>query len=100
MAGPSEITATAPPRAAWLSYGGAAAFIALALLANRIVHAAVSDTMPNLLFPTAVVLSTLVGGFGAGLVATALAALVSRFVFTPPTFAVSVTDPGALWQAA
>lgn len=66
--------------------------ISLVLLALwvRMVIAPVSAGLQYLTFFPAVALSAIVGGFGAGLLATVIGLLFATFIFTPPYYSISI----------
>src|SRR4051812_11859402 len=89
-----------PPRPAplappWVRYGPAVAAVGVAATVNLAVRRNLSAGAPLLFFPAAIVVAALAGGYGAGLLATALSVLTAgRFVLDPPTPPVTGREGG------
>ncbi|HET7479645.1 MAG TPA: PAS domain S-box protein [Rubrobacteraceae bacterium] len=77
-------------------YGSAVVLAGLALALKLLLDPLLRNESPFLLFFTAIVLGALVGGLGAGLVATALSALASDFFLLTPYHSLWIDDPGRL----
>jgi PAS domain S-box-containing protein len=80
------------PRA--VRYGSAVAAVGLALVLKLLLDPLIQQDSPFLLFFSAVMVAALVGGLGPGLVATALAAVVSNFFFLEPYYSLRIGDFG------
>jgi PAS domain S-box-containing protein len=93
IAGRGDARAT---RAVWLHYGAALLVVAAATLLKLALRRPIGDSAPFLLYFGAVTLAAFFGGFGPGLLATALSFVLSGFFFLPPHNSVEVTRNGAL----
>ena len=83
-----------PDRSPLIRYGVALLTVVLALLLMLIIDRWVPmRTSPFLLFFAAVMVSAWYGGFGAGLCATAIAALCSIYFFLPPVHSIALLNP-------
>src|SRR5687768_14426658 len=81
------------PRRSWLGYGVAVASVIIALLA-RLALGDMIGPSPFLLFFPAIMLSGWLGGFGPGLAASVLAALLSWYFFIPYPLSFRFDTPG------
>ena len=81
-------------------YGVAAAAVGLALLIKLLLDPLIEQDSPFLLFFSAVMVAALLGGLGAGLAATALAALASTFFFIFPYYSLGIADSGQALRLA
>ena len=81
-----------PERSALLRYGMALLLVLLALLLMLLLDRWVPmQGSPFLVFFAAVMVSAWYGGFGAGVCATALSAILAAFFFLPPVRSMSLT---------
>src|SRR3954468_17852188 len=71
-------------RPAWIRYGAAVLITGFTLGIKLLVIPLVSPDVPFLFFFAAVMASAVLGGLGAGLLATGLAAILDHYFFTPP----------------
>lgn len=86
-----------PERPRWVRYGVAISSVLLALVLMLVLDRWVPmSRSPLLVFFAAVMVSAWYGGLGAGLCATALAALSATYFFLLPAYALRVDDPGDL----
>lgn len=91
-------TALLPTRGGAATYLIAIVLIALAL-AIRLVMAPIDTGLQYVTFFPAVTLAAVVGGFGPGLLATLVGALLATFIFTPPHYSFSVLNlETAFWS--
>jgi len=74
-------------------YGGAVAAAVGALLLRHLLAPLLGDQSPFILFWPAIIGSSLYGGFGPGLVATALTTALGAFFLLPPIYSLAVDDP-------
>jgi PAS domain S-box-containing protein len=90
--------AAAPTSTAWFRCGIAVAAVSVAAIVNEAgSRYAAADTPANC-FPVAILLAAVLGSVRAGLLATALAAVVGMFVMQPPM--IGVAHPQAVRQLA
>ena len=75
-----------------LRYGIAVLSVATGLLLSLLLQPLANETN-FLLFVAAVMISAWYGGLGAGLLATALAVLVSSYFLLPPLYTLNMADP-------
>ena len=68
--------------------------VVLAAALKLLLSPAIQEESPFLLFFSAVMLSALVGGWGAGLLATGLAAVLVWYLFLPPYYSFAFDGPG------
>jgi PAS domain S-box-containing protein len=66
------------------AYGLALALVALAILVRWLVVGAVGPSVPFITFYPAIIVATLVGGLGPGILATVLATTAAWYLFIPP----------------
>jgi PAS domain S-box-containing protein len=71
------------------------AFAFLAVIFGSILHGALGEGVPFILFYPAVFLSAWFGGFWPGLLSTVLAGFIAWYVFIPPAYSFTVSDPTA-----
>ncbi len=88
----------AHPAPAWVRYGVAVAAVGVAATLNLAVRRYVTAGTPLFGLPTAVAVAAVAGGFGAGLAATALAAVVGLSVLDAP--APPPDGPWSGWRLA
>ncbi|MBD2034925.1 PAS domain S-box protein [Leptolyngbya sp. FACHB-321] len=86
-----------PERPRWLRYGVALFCVLLALVLMLGLGSWMPiGSSPFLVFFAAVMVSAWYGGLGAGLCATAIAALAATYFFLPPIYVLRVSAPGDL----
>ncbi len=78
-----------------MRYGFAVLTVALAVLLTSLIPQ-LSTRAPFVLSITAVVLTVIYGGMGAGLFATALAGLLCAYLFLPPVYTLRIGTEGVL----
>jgi len=78
------------------AYGFAIAAVAVATLARWALGSEVGEDVPFLTYFPAIVLTALVGGLGPGMLAIALAAAISWYLFLPPLFNWRLGEAGGL----
>lgn len=83
-----------PARPLWLRYGIAVLAVAIALSIKLLLDPLFDVESPFLLFFAAVMVSSLYGGRGAGVLATVSAALISDYLFLSPTHSFFNPDLG------
>jgi PAS domain S-box-containing protein len=86
-AGPADRTDAASPHASWFGYGIAIGVVCIAATINELVRRHVAADTPTHLYPVAILVAAVAGGFRAGLLATALSALVGMFGTEQPMVA-------------
>jgi DNA-binding CsgD family transcriptional regulator len=79
--------------AARYRYGVAVVVVGAAWLLRSLVLTQAIDRSPFLAFGFAVLASALIGGFGPGLLAVVLSAIIAAFFYLPPELALAVHDP-------
>jgi PAS domain S-box-containing protein len=87
-----------PPRSALLRYTVAALLVAVALLLTLEIRLLIDTRNIYFFFALAVLLGAWQGGLGAGLFATALAAVAGNFFLIPPYYSFHIHDPGDLYH--
>ncbi len=90
----SDSRPEAATRSSLPGYGIAVLAVGLALALKLLLDPFLGEASPFLLFFGAVIIGAWFGGFGAGLLATALAALASDYFFLSPTYSVLIDDSG------
>ncbi len=83
-------------RPAFFRYGVATALVGLSLLAGMVLRP-LTYRVPYLLFDASILISVLYGGFGAGITATILSAVLADYFFLPPYGSLS-TDAGGIFS--
>ena len=86
------------PRSPLLRYGAAALLVAAALVLSLQIRAVIDTRNYYFFFALAVLLSAFQGGLGAGLFATALAALAGNFFLIEPLYSFHIHDPRDLYH--
>ena len=76
----------------WSGYLVALLATAIAAACRIALQPFLGDAMPFLLFPVAITLAAFYGGFGPGLVATALGLVTATYLFIPPSRSFVVPD--------
>ncbi len=74
-------------------YGAAVAAVGVVLLLKILLDPLTGNESPFLLFFAAVMVAALLGGLGAGLLATVLAVLINWFVFLEPAYSLRILEP-------
>jgi DNA-binding CsgD family transcriptional regulator len=74
-------------------YAAALLAVGIAWLLRTLVLTQAIDRSPFLAFGLAVLAAALIGGFGPGLLATALSCAIAVFFYLPPELALAVHDP-------
>jgi len=74
-------------------YGVAVAAALVALLLRLVLTPLLGEQSPFILFWPAIIASSLYGGFGPGLLATALTAVLGAYFLLPPVYSVAIADP-------
>jgi PAS domain S-box-containing protein len=82
------------------NYGLAVLLVAATFLVRQQLAVAFENRPLLILFMFPVLISAMVGGFGPGLLATALAALVTDFLLIPPTYSLAIDHTFDLLQWA
>ena len=90
----SDSRPEAATRSSLPGYGIAVLAVGLALALKLLLDPFLGEASPFLLYFGAVMVGAWFGGFGAGLLATALAALASDYFFLSPTYSVLIDDSG------
>ena len=78
----------------WVRYLAAVVFTAAGLWFRHLLDPLLGTSTPIMLNITTVALSALVGGFGPGLLATALSVIGAMYYFMPPYYRLEVEDAG------
>jgi PAS domain S-box-containing protein len=97
-AGPADRTDAASPHSTWFGYGIAIGVVCIAATINELVRRHVAADTPTHLYPVAILVAAVAGGFRAGLLATVLAAVVGVFGTEQPM--VALGHPQAARQLA
>ncbi len=91
----------AKPRPAWLRYSVAILAVGLAFVVRLLLHTRLGGLAPFITFFPAVVFTAWFGGFGPGLVATALSAALTSYFFLAPIHLFRIdnsADAANLWR--
>ncbi|MEW6493233.1 MAG: PAS domain S-box protein [Cyanobacteriota bacterium] len=83
-----------PVHSLWLRYGIAVLAVAIAISLKLLLDPLLEVESPFLLFFAAVMVSTVYGGRGAGVLATMLAAFISDYLFLSPIYSLFDQDLG------
>src|SRR5262245_53647912 len=73
-----------PTSRKWSGYFVAIVATGVAAAIRMALHPFLGDSMPFLLFPVAITVAAFFGGFGPGVVATALSLVIATYFFIPP----------------
>jgi DNA-binding CsgD family transcriptional regulator len=76
--------------------GTAAVLVLLGLLLREALLPGIGDRSPFLTFVVPVLLAAVLGGWGAGLFATALSAVIAVALYLPPIGAITLSEPSDL----
>ena len=77
-------------------YAFAVLVVILAWLLREFVSPILGERVPFILFYPTVVLAAWFGGLGPGLLTTALSVLIAWYVFIPPAYSFTLSDPTGL----
>jgi PAS domain S-box-containing protein len=79
-------------------YAFAVLVVILAWLLREFVNPILGERVPFILFYPTVVLAAWFGGLGPGLLSTALSVFIAWYVFMPPAYSFTLSDPTGLAQ--